>query len=500
MIVPKNQVILVPSASEHIKKTIRAFLALLIDEEDHLFEQAIDITSNMLPEDMPRERLILDTLYECRKLGVPPTPSSIVAALEAGKKFENPGDYIKTCILPERPDDGAGVSALSSIIGNIWYPEARLASAIPIITKIKDDPRANVEEKHEQISRIIADIAPERSDTETMTQDQFVTALVKEQNQRAVNAKAGIANGPTLPWQAHKAYFANLDWGEITSIMGDTGYGKTTFMMEIAEHNAWKVPIYAHCHVISLETSGEKLRQRTFAKHALIPLDALRTGHVDFRQEKWAEKLVKFKELMGQRVEKSGEVKYHYVPSKKLTQVERIMYREAQASFAIGHSVIFFIDYLQKFEWQSVVRGDPTQAFEVIGERIAGITRTLSLSGNVHTVIMAQENPDTGEAFRTAVLRKISQMMFSIQRSSAISGQDIVMKSPSGEIMKDGMNQTRYWYKAGVNKYSHKIQLEARKENDAGGTHLDLLAEDRFYRIYQDQGQITKLKAKNLLS
>ena len=89
--------------------------------------------------------------------------------------------------------------------------------------------------------------------------------------------------------------------------------------------------------------------------------------------------------------------------------------------------------------------------------------------------------------------------MLSIRRDTSAPQSDVPLKNEKGEVLKDGLGGTRYWCRRGIDKMGYKARIEAVKENDSGGTTIDLLIEGRFYNAYQDPEQIKRLKAENKL-
>ena len=487
------------STPEFMKQNFRTLISLLIGEKDrlHLLHTSEPFTGDWMPIDMHREGVVLDAIHRCYQEALKPTRENVIGIIQAQGTLDKPREFVDA-LLKEQTDNRVGVESISAF-AEMWMHEERGKMASDEIVKIMNRPTADYAKKHEEASRVWALAAPNMNDVARYNQQQWIRDFLARQTERAEIAKSGIKNGPTLPYKGHEAFFTNLKWGELTSIIADTGYGKTMISQDIAEHLAWHEHLNADVHWIELETPVDVMQMRTVAKHCLIPFDALASGRIDPTEDKWKQRIARFNaNISAKETDGGGKLFYHYVPSRKLHAVTSIMRREAMLSFAKKDcSVIFIIDYLQKFDWNSVIRYDQTRALEVIGEEISGVTRSLRLRGKVHTFLFAQENTEKGEAFGTSVLRKISQVMFSVKRM-APSGKDEAVKDSKGMPSKDAMGFTRYWSRES-DEFGHKGFLQIIKGNDLPVVEerkIKIWFEGAYYRIAQDPDQIKRMKAK----
>lgn len=481
----KSDEIKITNVSDHMRRNIRALVAVFIGNEDRTSFIKNPITPDMLPADMVLERSVLEAVFSTRSADVPPTVENITRMLS----LQHPEwqDHIQA-LAAEKPEDLGADRALTEMY-RTFYNEERMRIASVRAQAISERPDLTTSEKYEQIAMLMGQIAPSDYEISTYTQNQWVADFIDRNQRRMENRRKGIDDGPHLPFPSMRKFLPNLEWNQFSTLMGDTGGGKTSLAFLVAEFNALEAPINADAVIISLETPEDILQRRQISRRTLIPFAAL--ANVDILSEQWNPIFQeRYVNAMNETRPYRGELRYAYAPSRNLQAVVSEMRTQAELSRLRGKAIVFIIDYLQKFNWMQVYARDPTTALEAIGEELAGATRIFSKKTPCHTFLLAQMNVDTGEAFRTKNIKRISQFMAVISREAGpleIDAPVMVRKEGKNVQLKDALGNPRFYGKRG-DEFGYVGKLKIVKSNDGGvsdGREIPLLYEGPFFRIIE---------------
>ena len=488
----KQQLVVTPNeAPEKIAGMIRSLIGTMIGEFDRTIEQENEIHRDHLPNSMQgREGWVLEAIYRCRAHGIAPTTENLCHVLELSERLPEP-KFIVDSLVSESMDAGAGVRELSAFI-NMWLQNRRGTVAATKIQEIMANPYADYTDKYNQSLELMALASPIDDVVQYFTEEQLHEAFLREQDDLWLANQSGIDIGPGLPFEAYKAFFSRFKWRELTTFIAKTGWGKTSFIIHVAQYIAWMQKLNCDFVLFLLETDPIITERRRYAQNTLIPMAAMDAGAINLRDPKWAEREAKYLTNIRKKSDTQGHIYTLFLTEPRVEQVLLWMDKCARVSYASGRRICFGIDYLQKFAWWAYPNMKQHEALQMIGERIASRNRTLGS----HTFLMAQEN-EAGEAFGSSVIKKISQLMFSIRREEAEVTKDVPILI-GGIPAKDALGGPRFWQRVG-DKVTANTTLEGVKANDSPLGTIELLWEGAMNRIIQNPAQIKSLKEQKRL-
>lgn len=220
----KSDEIKITNVSDHMRRNIRALVAVFIGNEDRTSFIKNPITPDMLPADMVLERSVLEAVFSTRSADVPPTVENITRMLS----LQHPEwqDHIQA-LAAEKPEDLGADRALTEMY-RTFYNEERMRIASVRAQAISERPDLTTSEKYEQIAMLMGQIAPSDYEISTYTQNQWVADFIDRNQRRMENRRKGIDDGPHLPFPSMRKFLPNLEWNQFSTLMGDTGGGKTS--------------------------------------------------------------------------------------------------------------------------------------------------------------------------------------------------------------------------------------------------------------------------------
>lgn len=491
----KRQETIAPVLSDRGRQLVRSLIGSMIGYEDTTVFQVTEIKPDNLPLNMQTsEGYVLDALYRCRYDGFPPTRENVIQVLKIEKKMAEPEPLVDA-LITEGLADGFSVRELSSFVGNVLQ-EHRGVVVGDEIARIFNEPSAEkYADRYERAYELLSRATPLDSDlTREYSEESLMSAFLLDQATIADARKRGEDVGPNFPFESAQAFIARLKPGEFSTILAQTGAGKTTLAMRMAEHIAWKQKIKTNVVYMTCETDPILIQRRQMSCHYLIPFKAMEEGVVDFREDPWRGKVEDFMTKSRTRSDLYGHIHYVHMDGPRIESVLATMERAARIAKASGRRIVFILDYLQKIGWWLYDR-ERYQVYEMAGEQFAAHNRRINKYVSSHFILLAQENND-GEAFGSSVIRKISQVAVSIQREGPATADHPVLGN--GVHLKDALGQPRYWHRAG-DELMGKADLKMTKANDAQMGVMNTLFEGPLNKMIQDPDQLKKLRAMRLI-
>lgn len=482
---------------KYILETFNSMIASMIGEYNTIKWQSHPIRSSDLPKEMTEQIQVLESIEFCLESGINPNVTNLISVQKSrGIDEEIAKSNLKLFSDYNSHSPQDTVKTTSAILSE-WLKQHHVDRAIKDVVDIWENSSGTPEERISEIEEIIRSVKPTSDSIEMYSQsdmyDNFIEDLIRRRQDKLKYGEVG----PTLPYEACDAYFSRLKFQEISSLMAESGFGKTMVMMDIAEFIAWSQDFPCDVVVLLLETPPVNIQQRQFAKKALMPYKLLESGDVDIEDEKYKKVFEKFKKKYVMRNE-TGRIHYIFLPEPYIDLVIQVMELHHMLIEPTGRRIVYMIDYLQKiqpqFSWQAQKQH---QFYEQCTERIASKTRTL----NAHSIIMVQENPDTGDVFGSKTIRQKSQLLMSLKRfpleSEQFSGDKPVQHK--GKVVKDAMGNDRFWHREG-DQLSSRAELHFVKANDAPRFIVNLRVEGAMGIVSQDPGQIKKMRESGLLT
>lgn len=481
-----------PETSPRIKKVFRELISLMIGDEDKTFDQVEEITSDNMPIEMrEREGAVLDGIYYARQHGMNPTRENIITYLEL-RRFKEPDAFLDS-ILADKPDDDIGIRSISAF-ASTWVEEQKGINVSEKVAALMKDPSMTYHDRYELASSMWFDASPTNDDIRTYTESESFDLFLKDQADLYKARQSGLDIGPTMPFEAHKAFFSRLKFGQMSSIFAKTGAGKTTLLMNQAEHVAWRQKLNCDVVVIFIETDQLTIQRRQFARHSLIPFDTLDNGGINLDDERWKPKVQQFRDVFEKRSETQGHIHYVYAYDVTAERLIQLINRYSKTSHSVGRNIFIGIDYIQKINWSVYYRQTQAQSYELISTRLAGAAS----KNNAHLMVLAQEN-EAGEAHGSSFVRKVSQLTFSIKRTEELITEDLpILIGEKKTRLVDAFGKQRYWVRKG-DKMSHKGVLEMVKANDSPMGSINVFFEGPFNSVVQDPKQVELLKQQKRL-
>jgi hypothetical protein len=455
------------------------------------------------PKELPKHRQVLKSVEWCTKNEIKPMPDTIASHMVSEGFDKGEVEEFLSSLLSLRDDNQAEQLKSTSIIVHNWLKGFQADKAWEDATHVWNGS-GTYEEKVEAIESLLSSVRPESEKIFQYSQEEMYENFLEELIELWRNKENKGEVGPTLPYEAADAYFSRFKWNEISSFIAMTGWGKTMFAMDIAEHIAWEQDFVCDVCVILLETDPINIQKRQFAKKALVPYTELETGNIDVESDKYKPIFNKFYKNYVMKND-TGRLYYAYIPQPTIRSVLTAMDIHASMNMRTnGRPIFFIIDYLQKI--QPIYRHEMEAKhnfYESCAEQIASKTRILSKLYHpvkAHTMIFAQENPDTGETFGSKTLRQKSQMMFSLKRFEITNdeNQDQPMMY-KGKVMKDSLGNERFWHRKNGG-LSSRAELHNIKSNDAEQFVLHLKIETAMGFITQNINQLKELRAQGRLT
>lgn len=484
----KQPIILIPEDADAVMKAnIRHFVGLLICEEDVISSLPHRITTpTHLPLSMQKiEGVVLDTIYLCHDLNQPPNKENVIHLIESAHLLPDPAALINELVKESDVRQPRNVALLAHTI-DVWINESKLKKITELIPAIRQEATLDYSKKFQRTLELMMQAAPDERNWEQLTEKQIIKAFLKANRKLVANKGKNLDLGPELPFKHSKKVFGYMEWGEITTIMAQTGFGKTTLGVHIAEHVAWKQRLSCDVHMFLSETSPEVIGRRQISRHLLIPYQVLKNGDVDFDDPKWKAELEKYTDMADTKTNTSGYINMIACPGANSAWITTKMHELAHTSHQLGRSSLFILDYLQRFDWQAEGL-EKYQAFEVMGNRWSNETRMLHNNGiQCHTILFAQEGDNDGEAFGSKFIRKISQLVMVIRREKVEGGVKNAQTYP--DKRKDALGNVRNLCNVG-DEYSHRGSLDISKANDAAPSRIQLWFEGPMSNITEDPNQ-----------
>ena len=489
------------SANEITKDAIRAFIACALGESHIIHKAHRIITAEMIPDTMIIEKKILDAIEKSRSMGGNPEIKIIKGILSVNgntdKLLEDFDKWVEKYFENGSQEREKNLKLYARMI-DVWYTEQAGNNALAEAVKIMEsEDFGDYQERYNYALDVMSKNAP-RSDSMIVSTN---LALFHDFSERMfelhTNKQAGLDLGPTMPYRVTQNQIGYFEWGEITTLMSNTGGGKTTMMLDIAEHVAWVQQLSPKVDVVifSLETVLERLMMRQFARNSWIPYGMLKTGQVNPKDDK---NLPIFRDIENKLVKaaaESGEIRFVFIPDANINSLTDEMTRQRDLSDTRGRRCLFFFDYIQKAPFWDFQRSE-AGVIQMYTEKIASKNRTIG----THSIIIAQYNDSTGEAFGAGWVRKASQLGFLLRREMPEGGcaEDLPVLVSKGVQAKDRYGNPRWFHRKG-DKISSIATLETIKANDSAQLSTILHFESEFYRIHEDKNQVSSLKSQGLI-
>lgn len=484
------------TATPQVKQIIRAYIGLLVKFPDNQYYQELTLRQELLPKDMqPMEGLILDSIFRLKGMNILPTRDNVAKWMSVNSR-EGFVPALDDIVKQVEEEDAYGIPTYSAFVDQ-WMQNQSGIEAARQAQEIMAEPNPDYADKFNRAAAKFSMAMPRNAMMKTLTEDGLIDLVVRNNAKQVEQRKLTGEVGWSLPFPAHRASFERFKPTEVTTVIANTGYGKTTLMMVIGEHHSWRQKIKSNTIVYELETSDEELGQRQLARHLYIPFSAIDSGLVDLSNPQWKPRIDEFKAKTKIKSAESGHIELVWCPGSAIESICMSMEGYAQASAADGRLCTFWLDNLQRVDW-TMYGMKQHEAMTLITDKLSFVVHKYP---NCHMFIVAQEYD--GRVFGATSVERMSQKMISLKRDEPDGGapSDLpVMARKDGVAGQaiDALGNRRYYHRKG-DRLLGTGTIEVGKINSGVSKKIDILFEGALNRITQDPAQIAKLKSEGQL-
>lgn len=485
--------------SPQVKSIIRAYIGLLMKYPENTYYSQLTLRHEMLPPDMaPNEGVILRGIFDLRSRVpiIPPTRDNIANWLAVSGK-EPLISTVDSIVKEVDDEDQSGIPTYGAFV-DAWMQNQSGMAASQRAAAIMSEPSPDYEEKYNRAAREFSKAIPKSATIQELTEDQLIELVVRENKATWKENQTTGDIGWGMPFQAYKYLFPRFKPREFTTLIAETGVGKTSMMMIMAEHHSWIQPIKTDSVIFELETDPYEIGQRQIGRHLKIPFVAIDSGNVLLDSDKWRPRVAEFSAKKNSRSNNSGHIQLIYCPGAIITQITLMMEGYAQASMAAGRRCAFWLDNLQRVNW-TVYGIRQHEAYALIADSLSYVVRKYP---NTHMFLIAQEYED--RVFGSTSIERMSQKMLSFRREKPEGGikEDIpvMVRDASGKPVQevDALGNKRFWQRSG-DKRSGKGVIELLKTNSGKEGTIEVLFDGALNIMVQDPEQMKRLKGNKPL-
>lgn len=220
---------------------------------------------------LERHQLLMRAIQAVHEAGERPDLLTIKAHLERQGKLDQAGGigYLATLDL-DLPDYGR-VEAYAAIVRETHLRRLAIQQAGEIIRSAVHDGEhfaASLARLQDELGMLSARSAPSKYRSAAELSDFLVEAIERR-------AESGEAGAVVTPWRRLNQILGHLAFGEIVLVVGPTGGGKTSFMMQLLADVVFRQRKNVGC--VSLEMQASELFDRLLSLRTGIPFFAIRS-------------------------------------------------------------------------------------------------------------------------------------------------------------------------------------------------------------------------------
>lgn len=505
----RKQARIIASSTEHGKLLWHSLLGTLMGAENRIATMRTFLSPADVPSDMPFEREVFRALHHCNERNIPPTFENILAAILVTGEIDAPQADIKDQlekIAEKRSDANMALESYSHWVAQNVMAQ-RNTTAWNVALSIINGKKGDAHERQEAALNIItsstqADQAFESGTDADLTDEFFDWADGRYQEYLAGNTHSG----PLLPWYGfigeHGILPGGMDWGDMTLITAQSGFGKSTLVGQIAEYNGYTAQT-CDVLVILLETNLMKMKARSLARNCLIPFDMVKVKRFNHKDPRF------HKDIHGQDYRKTKAtpakgslgwyqqwvngsdcgVNYAFAPGASAYEITQLMSLYRRKAEAREKGLLVIVDYLQKIDW-TMFSYDQRVGLERVADVIRDGIEIQNNKSPLHMIMMAQEN-EMGDPYGGRGILQRAQLHISLSRSrrqpgAMLDGGDLPIKNSDGSQRTDAIGNSR-WYQRATDMLAAQSSLVVRKSNDAPGREIKVVFENAKYRIHHSQ-------------
>lgn len=501
------------TADNFTKNLWRKLLGTLIGDKNRIPEMRQYLSADDMPMDMLFEREVFRVLHECNERGLPPTRENVLTGVvvrgEVDLKQEDV-EFGLDKMIERRSIADSGIESLSS-----WLSEATKSlhneKAWKVALDVINSDRGLAHERQEAAMNIVTSATKEDEAFESGTASEINSEFLDWVDQRYKDAQAGnIVSGPLLPWYgfigAHGILPAGADWGDMTLITAQSGFGKSTIVGQVAEYNALDVQT-SDVLVILLETNLMKMEARSYARNCMIPFDMVKSAAFNSRDPRF------HKDIKGGDYRKTGlepakgslgwyenwvessncEINYAFAPGTTAYQITQLIGLYRRKAEARDRNLLVIVDYLQKIDW-TIFGYDQRVGLERVADVLRDGIEIQNNKSPVHMIMMAQENEGSDPYGGRGILQR-AQLHLSLNRTRRVAGEMLqdgdMQVMYKGKQVHDTIGNPR-WYQRATDMLAADSAFVVRKANDAPGREIKVRFENSKYRIHHHPSEYKK--------
>ena len=445
--------------NKHALDILEHFLGGLVDpRESKLSLMGSDlITSDMIPQELKKHKVILQGIERCDEKNMPPSAEN-VALLSLSKD----STLIEDIQRMEHLDGAHEMVRANAIWLKDWLQQDLLAKAVEEIDKLNKMDYSDTREKQGMMLDKLLDV-PIETGQQTYTRVELIDLLAEEQRKRVIRKEKWQALGPILHLEGLRNAIPILSAGDVTLITAPPKAGKTTLGMILAEINANQ----NDCDVLwlLLETGAKTIEERFLARELFIPSKRLRDGTVDLSKPPFLPVHERYRQEQQYHWDNDGRIYLQYVAGEKLSAIRAQIRTHKRMADIRNRPLLVIIDYLQRITKPG--NKTETEALALISNYIKDMAQIYEC----HIVLFSQESFSTeGKQRGDSRAHGSNTPIFIAQNHIAMrvlnSTVSIYVTDGSGNIYKDACGGDRFWQHEGRNKRQAVVRFDILRSND----------------------------------
>jgi hypothetical protein len=394
----KKQPKVLKATDNWLRMQIQTLLGNILDVPNRFYDQGgAMLTPEQLPDDMPFERRVYETIFLDPPRADRQTVMLKVLAATAEKDHEAVRQQFET--LQSTPD--GEVSHLAAAL-NFALNRQRMSAAVKSIEERLESGEMDLGDIYRQGLEDIMAARPDDADSaRRMTQvERFEDYLAKRKRRREERAK-GIVRELAWPFPSLNYLVPVVRYSDLVVLTAQTKAGKSTLQSIMSEYWAWQQGF--DVLVLQWETDHESFQERQVARHLNIPIRYQRGDLVNEEDERLLAYRpdgvrVSFKSLFdwfGNKLKKKaledGECIYFHCPKWSVQQARVAIAIQRRLSAKRGRTLVVVMDHLTAIPKPKGYREDRT-ALEDLFNDIKTIPEEFAETDNpIYCFLLDQE-------------------------------------------------------------------------------------------------------------
>jgi len=243
-------------------------------------DYAAQVFDRISPEDFGHEiRPFAVSAYDQLQENKAVDPLTVAERMES-EGYENAGELVAQIVEQSGKPSIENLDDYCQILSSRGLKRSLYGAAVAARQIIEDE--ADPVSAQEQVQALFEDIQPKKADEYLWDMKRANIEFLQEMQRR--NEAGGELIGLSTGWRHLDDRINGLREGDLVIVAGRPSMGKTTFALNMVEHNAVKA--HKPCLVFSMEMSAPQIMEKMTASQGGISLNSLRRGTLT--EEEWS--------------------------------------------------------------------------------------------------------------------------------------------------------------------------------------------------------------------